>query len=911
VAASGRISVRVTRGVLDAPDASLQQESVTQPSRPDLDIAGYTILRKIDEGGMGEVFEASQEEPARRVAIKLVKRGMDSEEVVARFESERQALALMNHACIAQVYAAGTTGTGRPYFVMEYVEGVPITEHCDRERLGIDERIALFLQVCEGVHHAHQKGIIHRDIKSSNVLVHVDDGRASPKIIDFGLAKALSRKTEEVGLTQAGTPIGTPEYMSPEQLELEGTSVDTRTDVYALGVLLFELLVGSRPFDARVMIEEGFFEFRRQILEVDAPRPSSRATEDTAVLRRTNALQLGRWLRGDLDWIVGHALEKLPDRRYPSVSEFAADLQRYLDDEPVLASPPSRVYRIQKFVRRHKLGVASALALLVALGLGIVGTSLALVRAVRAEELASREAERANQEALTARKAEELASREAERANQEAHTARRTAGFLTGLFEVVDPGEARGNTVTAREILDRGAKRIDSELREQPEVRASLMGTMGVVYSRLGLYQAALPLLRGALEERQRILGDEDERVAESRNDLGETLRLAADFENAEHELRAALEVRRRLLGDHPAVAQSLHDLGTVLADLGRHAEAEALLREALELRRRLLGRHADVAASLNELAFALYDQQETEGVEEMLREALDMRTGLLGKHPATAESLSNLGAFLYEQDRKKEAIPFWRRSLDMKRELFGAVHPDVAMTLNNLALTLQDAGDLDGAEELFRSAVEQQRTLLGDSHPSLGLALGNLAFVFRDRGDYEGARATFFESVAVYRRALGEEHASAVGAVSNAKQLVTMEIERRVRQLGEESPEVAAARLDLAELYRIAGRPAEARPLAEEAWLFFSEGAGAAAGGALLARAQSEFGATLADLGELDEGEELLGIGFAGLLAALGPAARETREAGERLAVLLELRGRPEEASGVRRRLGAVGKGG
>jgi non-specific serine/threonine protein kinase/serine/threonine-protein kinase len=876
---------------------------VTRSARQDLDITGYSVVRKIDEGGMGEVYEAWQEVPRRHVAIKLIKRGMDSEEVVARFESERQALALMNHAHIAQVYAAGTTSAGSPYFVMEYVEGVPITEHCDRDRLAIDERIALFLQVCEGVHHAHQKGIIHRDIKSSNVLVQSENGEAMPKIIDFGLAKALSgSKLEETGLTQAGTPIGTPEYMSPEQLELEGTHVDTRTDVYALGVLLFELLVGSRPFDARVMIDEGFFEFRRQILEVDAPRPSTRATEETAVLRRSNALELGRWLRGELDWIVAHALEKQPDRRYASVSEFAADLQRYLDDEPVLASPPSRVYRIQKFVRRHKLAVASALALLVALALGIVGTSLALVRAVRAEKLASSEATRANQEADTARRAQALASSEAERANQEAHTARRTADFLTGLFEVVDPGEARGNTVTAREILDRGAKKIDAELREQPEVRASLMGTMGVVYSRLGLYQAALPLLREALEARRKTFGDEDERVAQSRNDLGVTLRLAADFEGAERELGAALEMRRRLSGVSPDVAQSLHDLGTVLASLGRHAEAEELLREALDLRRKLLGRHADVAASLNELAFAIYDQHETEGVEDLLREALELRTELLGIHPDTAESLNNLGTFLYEQERKNEAIPLMRRSLDMKRTLFGSAHPDTALTLNNLAYAMHDAGDLEGAESLFRSAVQQQRELLGDSHPDLGQALGNLAFVLRDRDDYEGSRASFFEAVAVYRRALGDEHASVIGAVSNAKQLVTREVDRRTRELGERSPETARARLDLAELYRIAGKPAEARPLAEEAWELLSEDP--AVEPALAARSKSELGAAMADLGELAEAEELLHVGFEGLIQALGPTSPQARSAGERLAALYDATHRPEQAVRVRDRL-------
>jgi tetratricopeptide (TPR) repeat protein len=850
---------------------------VTEASQ-DLDIAGYSIRRKIDEGGMGEVFEAWQEEPGRRVAIKLVKRGMDSDEVLARFESERQTLALMSHAHIARVFAAGTTPTGRPYFVMEYVEGVPITAYCDREGLALDQRIALFLQVCEGVQHAHQKGVIHRDIKSSNVLVEVADGRALPKIIDFGLAKVLSAGVTDAGLTQAGAPIGTPEYMSPEQLELEGTHVDTRTDVYALGILLYELLVGSKPFDARVIFDEGFFEFRRQILEVDPARPSSRITADTAKLRASTTVQLERELRGDLDWIVARALEKLPDRRYPSVSEFAADLQRHRDDEPVLAGPPSRTYRIKKFVRRHRLGVASALGLVLVMGLGIAGTSLALVRAVSAEG---------------------LASREAERASQEAHTARRTADFMTGLFEVVDPGEARGNTVTAREILDRGARRIDAELREEPEVRASLMNTMGVVYSRLGLYQEALPLLRGSLDERSRTLGDEDGRVAESRNALGKTLRLAADYEDAERELRAALEARRRLPGAELAVAESLNDLGAVLSERGQQAEAEGLLRESLELRKKLLGRHAAVAESLNELAFAIYDQHEVAGVEGFLREALDLRTELLGTHPDTAESLNNLGTFLYEQERQEEAVPLLRRSLEMKRELFGAVHPDLAMSMNNLAFALHDAGDLDGAEQLYREAVEQQRTLLGNAHPNLGQALNNLAFLLRDRGDYEGARAAFFEAVATYRRALGDEHASVIKAISNARQLVKEAIEKRTRDLGPDAAETIGARLDMAELERIAGHPEDARPLAEEAWMQLSEGP--ERDGALAARAESLFGALLVDLGELEEGEELLQSGLDKLRNMAGPEASETRAAGERLAVLYELTKRPEEAARVR----------
>ncbi len=859
---------------------------MTDTLETELDIAGLSVVRKIAEGGMGEVFEALQAEPERRVAVKLVKRGMDSGTVVARFESERHALALMNHPHIAQVYSAGTTTTGRPYFVMEYVEGSPITKHCDLENLGIGERIWLFLEVCDGLQHAHQKGIIHRDIKSSNVLVTMDQGFATPKIIDFGLAKALSQKADEVGLTQAGSVIGTPEYMSPEQMEAPGTNgIDTRTDVYALGVLLYELLVGSQPFDPRVMIDQGFFEFRRQIIEVEPARPSTRVTEETAKMRKTTAIQLGRQLERDLDWIVGRALEKAPDRRYPSVSEFAADLRRYLDDEPVLASPPSRLYRISKFVRRHKLGVASAAALVLALALGVTGTSMALFRAVRAED---------------------RANREATRASQEAKTAKRTSDFLTGLFEVVDPGEARGNTVTAREILDRGSERIEKELSEEPEVRASLMGTMGRVYAQLGLFPQALPLLRNSVEERRRSLGDEDARVAEIRNNLGTTLRKAADYEGAEDELRAALEVRRKKLGDDVATAQSENDLATLLCDRGKWEEAESLARESLELRRKLLGRHPDVAESLDTLAYALSGQEKTEGVEALLREALELRTELLGKHYFTAESLQNLGTFLANEARSAEAIPLFRQSLELKRQIFGESHPEIALGLDSLASALADTKELVEAEKLYREAADMQRKLLGNSHTDLAQTLNNLASVLKDGTDYAGARDSIFEALGIFRRALGDEHENTKSAVANATHVVTGEIERLKLELGEENPKTLSARLDLAELDRISGRPGDARPIAEEVFGLLSERPDA--DGALLARAEIEFGAALADQGELATAEQHLQAGYARSVKALGPAAKEVRTAAEILAGVLDRTNRPREAERVRNQLNPSG---
>ena len=330
-------------------------------------IANFKVLQRIGEGGMGEVYEAEQTDPIRRrVALKVIKWGMDTKEVLARFESERQALALMNHPNIAKVYDAGMTESGRPYFSMEYVKGVPLTDYCDTHRLSTEERLRIFIQVCMGVQHAHQRGVIHRDIKPSNMLVTIQDDEAVPKIIDFGIAKATSQRlTERTVFTELGQWIGTPEYMSPEQAEMTGLDIDTRTDVYSLGVVLYELLVGAQPFDSTTLRSAGFDEMRRRIREEEPPRPSTRLTHGdrdsdvAAERRRTSATNLARELKGDLDWIVMKALEKDRTRRYATPMDLAADVQRHMDNEPVEASPPSAVYRLGKFVRRNRVAVAT------------------------------------------------------------------------------------------------------------------------------------------------------------------------------------------------------------------------------------------------------------------------------------------------------------------------------------------------------------------------------------------------------------------------------------------------------------------------------------------------------------------------------------------------------------------------
>jgi len=408
-------------------------------------VKNYRILQKIGEGGMGEVYEAEQEQPVRRrVALKVIKMGMDTKDVVARFESERQALALMDHPGIARVFEAGATERGQPFFVMEFIRGVPITDYCDRNKLRTRDRLELFIQVCVAVQHAHQKGIIHRDLKPTNVLVAVQDEKPMPKIIDFGLAKATAQPlTERTVFTELGQLVGTPEYMSPEQVELTGLDLDTRTDVYSLGVLLYELLVGALPFDSKELRKAGFDGLRRKIREDEPLRPSTRLTSleresssNVAKQRKTDPITLSRQLRGDLDWIVMKAIEKDRTRRYASASELAADIHRHLDNQPVLAGPPSSAYRLRKFVARHKVGVAAASLVVFAMLLGITGTTTGLIRAIKAERVAREEAE----------------------------AARQVSEFLEGLFAVSDPGAARGNTITAREILDDGADKISREL---------------------------------------------------------------------------------------------------------------------------------------------------------------------------------------------------------------------------------------------------------------------------------------------------------------------------------------------------------------------------------------------------------------------------------------------------------------
>ncbi|MGI8961320.1 MAG: tetratricopeptide repeat protein [Bryobacteraceae bacterium] len=653
-------------------------------------IGPYQLLELIGQGGMGEVWLAEQKQPLRRrVALKLIKTGMDTREVVARFESERQALALMDHPAIAKVFAAGSTEQGRPYFVMEYVAGIPITTYCDKHRLTTRERLDLFVLVCEGGQHAHVKAIIHRDLKPSNILVTEVDGKPVPKIIDFGVAKAISQRlTAETMFTRFGAMIGTPEYMSPEQADSGGEDIDTRTDVYSLGVVLYELLVGALPLEIRKL---AFDQMLRKLREEDAPKPSTKLrtlgeqSTITAQNRRTEPATLGRQLRGDLDAITLKALEKNRSRRYGTPSELSADVTRYLQNEPVTARPARFGYRARKYIRRHQVGVA------VAAGLVLLLASFAVVQAVQLRRI----------------------TRERDRAD-------RVTNFMTRMFKVSNPSEARGNKVTAREILDKASTDVRAGLANDPELQAEMMEVMGTVYFNLGLYSQAHPLLARAVEVRTHVLGPEHPDTLKSINNLGTTLDEEGHYAEAERFHRQLLDIRRRTLGpDDADTLASMNNVANSLGEQGRYADAEKLIRQAADIERRVLGpEHKTTIGSLENLAITLDEEGQYGEAEKLQREVLDSRRRVFGAESLdTLRSMSNLGSILTHSGKYAEAEKLERGVLEIQRRVIGAEHPDTAGTIYNLACIAALMGRRDEALSLVREALDDRldvETMLG-----------------------------------------------------------------------------------------------------------------------------------------------------------------------------------------------------
>ena len=742
----------------DGAGASLDTTPSSPLSPTARDIGPYRLLQRIGEGGMGEVWAAEQLRPVRRrVALKIIKRGMDTHQVVRRFEAERQALALMNHPNVARVFDAGETPRGRPFFAMELVKGSPINTYCDRERLGTRERLELMIQVCGGVQHAHQKGVIHRDLKPSNILVSVEDDRPCPKIIDFGVAKATSQHLTEMTLyTELGQLIGTPEYMSPEQAEMTGQDVDTRTDVYALGVVLYQLLTGTLPFESRELRQAGLAEIQRRIREVDPPRPSLRVSslgddrEDIARRRQAVGGKLARRLKGDLDWIVMRALEKDRLRRYATPAELAEDLRRHLNDEPVLAAGPSVAYRTRKFARRHRAGVAAGAVLLLALVLGVAGLAGGLVKARQAEKQALIQRDRATQ-----------SSRELAEVVQ----------FMVDLFEVANPEDGEGADMTARQMLDQGAARLRGDLTGQPLVRARLHETLGEVYQSLGLYEIALQNKRESLEILRQTRGAASPEVAEAQLGLAQVEYFRANYAASETAARSALEIFRGLHpGDHVDVALAQRAVAVARDALGDNEQAVALHRSALTMLRRLPGVDPAVLEGMvrglaNSLTPAEDHQEEA---ETLYLESLELcRQIHPGDHMLVAYALDNLAIFYDFADQPGKAEPLYREALAMLRRIYDGDHPEVAQTMGNLAgfmLTWWDpqAADadavLDEAEDLYRRAVAMHRRYR-PGHPMIADGLGGLATIAGKRGDQVAEAELWEQAIAIYELKLDPGH--------------------------------------------------------------------------------------------------------------------------------------------------------
>ncbi|MCA9283693.1 MAG: serine/threonine protein kinase, partial [Phycisphaerales bacterium] len=612
-------------------------------------IGPYKVLDVLGEGGFGVVYLAEQTEPIRRrVAVKVIKLGMDSKQILARFEAERQALALMDHPNVARVLDAGITEDGRPYFVMEHVPGVSITEHCDRNRLSIDDRIELFISVCEAVQHAHQKGIIHRDIKPSNILVSVNDTNAAPKIIDFGVAKALSQRlSKDTIFTEQGQIIGTPEYMSPEQAEMTAQDIDTRSDIYALGVVLYELLTGTRPFDLERV---ALLELQRVIRDEEPPRPSTRlsslgdASAASAKRRRIDPKALVRNLRGDLDWIVMKCIEKDRTRRYEAATGLAEDLRRHLNDEPVLAGPPSAAYRMTKFVRRNRGAVVAT---------GIVSAGL-LVSTVISIAFAISEAEQRGvadlrtREANAAREAERTAKEESQQRAEELQVRtdqlQQVADFQSDQLSAIVP-ELMGRRLREA-IVDAAPDDVSEALRTTLE--QINFTSIGLESLEANVFDPALDAITEQFEGQPVVQAQLRYALAATALQLGLT-----DF--AATPMQQSLAARREALGDdHPETLMSINGMGALLRAEGRLAAAEPYLREALERRRRVLGDdHSDTLGSINNLGTMLQDQGRFDEAEPFCRAALEARRRIFGDdHPDTLRSLNNLGALLYRQGR-------------------------------------------------------------------------------------------------------------------------------------------------------------------------------------------------------------------------------------------------------------------
>jgi serine/threonine-protein kinase len=798
-------------------------------------IGPYRLLGLLGRGGMGSVFLAERVDGgfAQRVAIKLVAFGADTPETLARFTAERKILAELEHPGIARLLDGGTTEDGRPYLVLEYVDGEPLTAYCDRVRAPLEQRIRLLLEVAEAVRFAHSRLVVHRDLKPSNLWIGAD---GHPKLLDFGIAKLLV--AEDGGaLTRSTDRPGTLLYAAPEQLT--GTPITTATDVYGLGAVLFELLAGRRPFEP---VPDGrALELR--ILEEEPERPSRIVAGDwrAAEKRATTAPALARALEGDLDTICAKALEKDPARRYGSVAELAADLERHLEGRPVSARPATLGYRLGKYVRRHRWGAASAAAALLA-SAGFVATL-----AVQAAEL-----------------------------RRERDRAQRIAGFFTGLFELADPSEARGASVTVREVLDRGAGALLAGPADAPAVQLDLLETVADLHRSLGLYERATPFAERLLALRSAEVRPEPAALVAARVRLGELFRLRGDYPRSREQLDAAVALAterlpldeprrgnalrssgrtrfaqgdldgaerhlRDAIASHeaaggstdPAAAEDRVALAAVLAARGDFAGAEPLLREALEAQRAAFGDdHPALATTANDLATVLARKGDLAAAIPVATEAVEIQKRVLGPlHPRVATALNNLGTMRLSRGEYRAAEPLLAESLAIRRQALDPKHPELAQSLANLGLLLQIVGRFEESAALQAEALSIRTAALGPRHVLVGQGIHNRGLLEQARGDLAGAERSLRESLALLTELLPEKHPLLAinlhnlgallherGRLAEAETWYRRGLEMRRALAPGGHPDVAYSLVGLARLLAETGRADEGETLAREA---------------------------------------------------------------------------------------------
>ena len=711
---------------------------------PGTKIGHYKLLQQIGEGGCGTVFMAEQEEPVRRrVALKVIKLGMDTKSVVARFEAERQALAMMDHPNIAKVLDAGATDAGRPFFVMELVRGIPITRYCDENKLDTQARLDLFIKVCQAIQHAHQKGIIHRDIKPSNILVTLHDGVPVPKVIDFGIAKATEgRLTNATLFTAFEQFIGTPAYMSPEQAEMSGLDIDTRSDIYALGVLLYELLTGKTPFDAKELAQSGIDAMRKTIREKEPQRPSTRlstmqgdALTATATSHGSDAVKLLKLIRGDLDWIVMKCLEKDRTRRYETANGLAADLKRHLDNEPVIARPPSAVYKFQKAFRRNKLVYSAAACVLVSLIAALVFIWTAAQRESRArvhESIQRNLAEQRRIDAEAARGRAEVQRQAAVAAEASAKLrlaeAEAISKVMTEVFQSPDPARD-GRAITAAEMLGAAAKKLETDLADQPARRTQLQSALSMTYVSLGLYPEAIALHEKVRDYYLANFGPEHTNTISAKAKLLDSYKGAGRY----NEMLVLAEENRRISGQalgpkHELSIRAMEALAIAYEVNGRQSEAMKLLEETFQLSSSVFGLH----------------------------------------HTNTLEISSSLASIYYQANRIADALPLWEEYLRQMRALFGARRPETLAAMNNVALVYKNTGRLPEGLRLLEEVVTIEQSQLGPEHPDTLSSMGNLGDFYNDAGRFAESLKLTEEVVRLRRKTQGAEHPQTLKAIED-----------------------------------------------------------------------------------------------------------------------------------------------